>query len=59
MDNRTMQQIDHDAWEEGYGHNYNTGDSNALELEHMREVLRERKAREEAAKSGNEEKQLD
>lgn len=50
MDNRTMQQIDHDAWEEGYGNNYNTGDSNALELEHMRTVLRERKKAEEAAR---------
>lgn len=54
-DNRTMQQIDHDAWEEGYGHNYNTGESNALELEHMREVIRRR----EAAKQQSDAQQKD
>lgn len=49
-DTRTMQQIDHDAWEEGYGHSYSTDDHNNLELEAMREVLRRREA-EKAAKS--------
>ena len=49
-DTRTMQQIDHDAWEEGYGHSYNTADSNAIELENMRQAIRRREA-EKAAKS--------
>ena len=53
MDNRTMQQIDHDAWEEGYGNQYCTGDHNELELEAMREAIRRRDA-EEAAKKAEE-----
>ena len=44
---KTMQQIDHDAWEEGYGNRYNTADSNELELENMRAALRRRKEAEE------------
>ena len=46
---KTMQQIDHDAWEAGYGNRYSTDDHNNLELEAMREALRRRKATEEAA----------
>ena len=44
---KTMQQQDHDAWEEGYGGRYNTAESNELELENMRAALRRRKEAEE------------
>ena len=46
---KTMQQQDHDAWEEGYGGRYNTAESNELELENMRAALRRRKEAEEKA----------
>ncbi|MBP5526985.1 MAG: hypothetical protein J6X79_00865 [Bacteroidales bacterium] len=54
---KTMQQQDHDAWELGYGNQYNTGDHNNLELEAMREALRRREA-EEAAKKVEEESKI-
>lgn len=47
---KTMQQQDHDAWEEGFGHSYSTDESNELELAHMREALRRRKEAEQAEK---------
>ena len=43
-DTRTMQQIDHDAWEEGYGNRYTTNDHNSLELNAMYEALARRNA---------------
>ena len=53
---KTMQQQDHDAWEEGYGGRYNTDDHNKLELQAMREALeRKRKEQEEKAKQENKE----
>lgn len=48
---KTMQQIDHDAWELGYGNQYSTSDHNMLELEAMREALRRREAEEAAKKA--------
>ena len=54
---KTMQQQDHDAWEEGYGHNYSTNDHNQLELDAMREALRRRKAEEESKSKTDKEEQ--
>ena len=51
---KTMQQIDHDAWEEGYGHNYYTDEHNQLELKAMREALAERKRKEQEEKEKQE-----
>lgn len=48
---KTMQQIDHDAWEEGYGVN-STADNlhhNSVELEAMYKALARREAAKKAA----------
>ncbi len=49
---KTMQQIDHDAWEEGYGVNSTANDDymNKLELKAMYEVLAARKKKEQEEK---------
>ncbi len=47
MEKKSMQQIDHDAWEEGYGHQYTTNDHNNLELKAMYESLAARRSKEE------------
>ena len=49
---KTMQQIDHDAWEEGYGVNSTANDDrmNKLELKAMYEALAARKKKEQEEK---------
>ena len=56
MEKKTMQQIDHDAWEEGYGHQYTTNDHNNLELKAMYEALAARKRKEQEEKEKVEQK---
>ena len=56
---KTMQQIDHDAWEEGYGRNSGAVNQeiNKLELQAMYEALARRKAEEKAKKEAKEKAQ--
>ena len=56
---KTMQQIDHDAWEEGYGVNSTENDDrmNKLELKAMYEALAARKRKDQEEKEKQEQEQ--